>query len=355
MITHKNDCNQKNNFLSRRNFLKVSSAGVFSLLLNPFYRFMSDVPEPLGRVVTRQVKSRSEPSFHAKEINTYFRDQILPIARITINDEEPNRNKVWYEIAWTGFVNSANIQPVANKVNPVIQDIRPGGALAEVTVPFVDSFRGPGKHYEKFSRLYYETTQWVTNARLDEFGDVWYRMVDDRWLHPYYVPAEKMRIFQQGELDTLSVHTPPEGKRIEVRLDEQLLIAYEWDLPVFMALVSSGKKMVDGRSTTPLGAHSIYYKRPYRHMLGGAPDEYDYDLPGVPWVSYFTHQGIAIHGAYWHNNFGQPISHGCINLPPKAAKWIYQWTHPTVPPNENIILENDGTIIEVIQSASKQG
>jgi lipoprotein-anchoring transpeptidase ErfK/SrfK len=50
-----------------------------------------------------------------------------------------------------------------------------------------------------------------------------------------------------------------------------------------------------------------------------------YDLPGVPWTLYFTAQGAAIHGAYWHNEFGNPHSHGCVNLPPKEAKLMYDW------------------------------
>ncbi len=57
----------------------------------------------------------------------------------------------------------------------------------------------------------------------------------------------------------------------------------------------------------------------------------DYDLPGVPWVSYLTDWGIAFHGTYWHNDFGNPRSHGCINMTPDAAKWLYRWTQPFVP------------------------
>ena len=56
-----------------------------------------------------------------------------------------------------------------------------------------------------------------------------------------------------------------------------------------------------------------------------------YDLPGVPWVSYFYWWGVAIHGTYWHNDFGKPRSHGCVNAPTDCAKWIYRWTTPEVP------------------------
>lgn len=55
-----------------------------------------------------------------------------------------------------------------------------------------------------------------------------------------------------------------------------------------------------------------------------APDDY-YDLPGVPWNLYFTMEGAVIHGAYWHQNFGTPYSHGCVNLAPNDAKILYEW------------------------------
>jgi hypothetical protein len=338
--------------LGRRDFLKLGGVGVAALFLNPLGWLVRDNPVQLGRVVTRQVKSFTSPNSRSSELDTYYRDQILEITDVTVNDSDPSDNKTWYEISNNGFVNSSNIQPVSYDKNPVIYEIPAGGALAEVTIPFTEAYRGPGEHFARSFKLYYESTHWVTGSRQDDSGNTWYHMVDDRWLYSYYAAAETMRIIKPGDLDTISPQTPPEGKRLEVRLDEQLLIAYEWDMPVFMALASTGKKLIGGLTLTPEGAHTIYYKRPNRHMLGGTPDEYDYDLPGVPWVSYFTHRGIAIHGTYWHNNFGKPISHGCVNLPPKAAKWIYQWTHPVVQPNEKIRLEDKGTTIAVLPSAN---
>ena len=73
-----------------------------------------------------------------------------------------------------------------------------------------------------------------------------------------------------------------------------------------------------------------------------------YDLPGVPWNSYITESGIAIHGTYWHNYYGRPRSHGCINLTPQAAKWVFLWTMPFVPPDEVKIYEDTGTFVEII-------
>ncbi|MEP7355900.1 MAG: L,D-transpeptidase, partial [Anaerolineales bacterium] len=70
-------------------------------------------------------------------------------------------------------------------------------------------------------------------------------------------------------------------------------------------------------------------KRPTRHMAGDdfAADDF-FDLPGVPWVSYFHWWGVSIHGTYWHNDYGRPRSHGCVNLRPEDAKWVFRWSTP---------------------------
>ena len=80
---------------------------------------------------------------------------------------------------------------------------------------------------------------------------------------------------------------------------------------------------------TPAGDWSILRKRPTRHMAGddAAPPNF-FDLPGVPWVSYFHWWGVSIHGTYWHNDYGRPRSHGCVNMTPENAKWIFRWTLP---------------------------
>lgn len=68
-----------------------------------------------------------------------------------------------------------------------------------------------------------------------------------------------------------------------------------------------------------------------------------YDLPGVPWVSYITDSGIAFHGTYWHNDYGVPRSHGCLNMSSQAAKWLYRWTQPVVPAEEQEVWVGYGT------------
>jgi lipoprotein-anchoring transpeptidase ErfK/SrfK len=67
----------------------------------------------------------------------------------------------------------------------------------------------------------------------------------------------------------------------------------------------------------------------------------------VPWVSYFTSNGVAFHGTYWHNAFGVPHSHGCINMTPQAAKWVYRWTTPFVPPDQYYYGDGTGTRVMI--------
>ena len=79
---------------------------------------------------------------------------------------------------------------------------------------------------------------------------------------------------------------------------------------------------------TETGTFTVFKKTPSRYMQGPLPgfvDRQAYDLPGVPWNLYFTQGGAVIHGAYWHNSFGKPYSHGCVNLPPQQAKKLYNW------------------------------
>lgn len=168
----------------------------------------------------------------------------------------------------------------------------------------------------KVSRLFESEDQW------------WYQIVFDEWLRypervegDWYVAAEYVRPVEQA-----AVTEPEESKekRIVVDLSEQKLYAYEGE-EVFMETdISTG---LFG-TITPKGTFTVFYRTPSRYMQGPLPGitDDDYDLPGVPWNLYFTHQGAVIHGAYWHDNFGMNWSHGCVNLPPEKAKELYAWT-----------------------------
>jgi len=112
-----------------------------------------------------------------------------------------------------------------------------------------------------------------------------------------------------------SLATPLGNKWIDLDISEQTLRAYEGETLVFSALVSTGVP----RMPTPLGEYKI--NRKVRVQAMGGPGYY---LPNVQFVSYF-YRGYAIHGTYWHNNFGRPMSHGCVNMRNADAQWIYNW------------------------------
>jgi lipoprotein-anchoring transpeptidase ErfK/SrfK len=137
------------------------------------------------------------------------------------------------------------------------------------------------------------------------------------------------------ELAPISPEVPLEKKRIEVNLTTQTLTAFEYDKEVLKTKISSGipngPRGSDGLSTkTPQGEFRILEKDPAKHMGNGNlfADADDYELPGVPWTSFFTTQGHAFHGTYWHQNFGTPMSHGCINMKTEEAKWLFLWALP---------------------------
>jgi lipoprotein-anchoring transpeptidase ErfK/SrfK len=83
-------------------------------------------------------------------------------------------------------------------------------------------------------------------------------------------------------------------------------------------------------------------------MAAGDIASNGYDLPGVPWICYITEKGISFHGTYWHNDYGRPRSHGCINLTPAAAKWLFRWTLPIVPADSQDVYEDFGTQVDVV-------
>jgi len=110
-------------------------------------------------------------------------------------------------------------------------------------------------------------------------------------------------------------------RRLEVNLEAQRLTAYEDDLAVYHALVATGREGFE----TPKGTYAIYLKTEMQDMRGSMQGE-EWNVPNVPWVM-FVLGGVALHGTYWHNQFGTGfrLSHGCINLRMDDAQWLYQW------------------------------
>jgi LysM repeat protein len=142
--------------------------------------------------------------------------------------------------------------------------------------------------------------------------------------HTIYV-GQRLKIPAGGAVPIQPPVSPPAvdpgvgasgGKWIGINLTQQTITAYVGQTPVRSAIVSTGLP----RTPTVVGTFSVYVKYLSTPMSGPG-----YYLPNVPHTMYF-YRGYAIHGAYWHNNFGTPMSHGCVNLSLPDAEWFYNWT-----------------------------
>jgi hypothetical protein len=139
-------------------------------------------------------------------------------------------------------------------------------------------------------------------------------------------------------------------KWIDISIKQQSLVAYMGKTPVYATLISSGRAGLgdpDKTESTPRGTFMVYQKEVASTMDGDEDKGDSYNLRDVPFVQYF-HKGYALHGAYWHDDFGKVRSHGCVNLAPKDAAWLFEWTDPSVPPTWHGVLNKDrGTVVYI--------
>lgn len=120
----------------------------------------------------------------------------------------------------------------------------------------------------------------------------------------------------------------PGEKWVHIDLANQAFIAYEGNEPVYASLISSGKPGHD----TPTGLYRVQRKYLTKIMRGHDPKEGIYHVEEVPWTTYY-YGSYAVHGAYWHNTFGAVRSHGCTNVAPADARWLYYWGEPKLAPH----------------------
>ena len=350
------------NPITRRDFLKLSSIGVFSTLLPPVFstgiwdESTSSHPVGYARVATTAIYHYSQPDFNSERIGTFKRDEIIPLYEEILSPLGPEHNRVWYQLN-EGFVHSGYLQRVDDSHfnHQPLKAVPEKGCLGEITVPFSQSMRFQrGDGWRPLYRLYYQSVYWITGLEEGPDGTTWYRLTDDLLHVHFHVPALHMRPIDPSELAPFSPYVPPQEKRIEIRLPDQTLTAYESDQIVLETKVSSGihtkGPSPNGIPTdTPPGRFRIGTKMPTRHMGDGqlTDDIEAYELPGVPWVCFFHIDGLALHGTYWHNNFGRKMSHGCVNLRNEDALWLYRWTTP-IASFQDWFRRGSGTVIDII-------
>ena len=321
--------------LSRRDFLKLgglSAAGLaFSPLSSSFLTGLDDFDDSnLVRVATKSVAVYSQPSDKSTITGSWFKDDLVHVYE-EVTADEPIYNPIWYRV-WGGYMHRGHLQSVKYLPNVPLDSIPDGQRLlAGVTVPFTQPWRFTKTYgWQTLNfRLYYESVHWIVGVDAGPDGLPWYRVFDDLIGYPYHVPGAHLKPIPPEELDPISPDVAWEDKHIEVNLTMQTLTAYEKSQVVFQTTISSG--LPYGETSTPVGKHNIDPKTPSKHMGNGNlfAGADDYELPGVPWTSFFTDAGHAFHGTYWHDNFGTPMSHGCVNMRTNEAKWLFRWTRPT--------------------------
>ena len=191
---------------------------------------------------------------------------------------------------------------------------------------------GPGTTYPIVDRLREGIVLLVDETVTVEEGK-WHKIEFDEWLryperlgNEWYVSADTVELFYNiGEQNTWEHdHPATTTKRIVVNQDEQTLRAYEEEELIMEFTISTGIEL----TPTPSGTFTMFQMTPTRYMQGPIPEipeSDEYDLPGVPWNLYFTEEGAVVHGTYWHDSFGEPESHGCVNMLPEEARRLYDW------------------------------
>ncbi len=193
---------------------------------------------------------------------------------------------------------------------------------------------GPGTNYPVYASLRTGMVLKVSDIVFGEDGSRWYKIAFDEWLRypdrllgDWYVSAAYgSSLYDIGDRTMSSPEfSTTSQKRIVVDRGDQTLTASEGTDEIMSFKISTGLEL----TPTPRGTFQIFKMTPSRYMQGPLPylaDQQVYDLPGVPWNLYFTKEGAVIHGAYWHESFGSPYSHGCVNLSPSDAKQLYDWS-----------------------------
>ncbi len=212
----------------------------------------------------------------------------------------------------------------------------------DVDFPFA-FVRGVGARYHDGSQADYRAVLALTGKQRFYDEVLHYETKDGKWISDRVAsrldPAKRMPGWGvKGE------------KWIDVNLTKQTLMLYEGTEPVFATLISSGEAGLEDAETTTAtkrGIFRIHTKHVTATMSSREIGE-EFELQDVPYVMYFDKEGYALHGAYWHDRFGTPKSHGCINLAPEDARRIFHWTEPRLPLGwHGVLLPLKGTVVFV--------
>ena len=339
---------------SRRDFIKLGAATLGSLALRPLTPALNQFEDVnLVRVTTTSVSIHTQPNDKSRIVGQWFRDDLIHVYE-EINADTPAYNPIWYRV-WGGYIHRGRLQKVKTLYNKPLSSMLDGTKqLGDLTVPYTQAMRYTKTYgWQPNLRLYYESVHWIVGIDEGPDGQPWYRIFDELIGFPYHVQATHLRPIPFDEWFPISPDVPFTQKRIEVNLTTQTLVAFEFDKEVFKTNISSGvaswnpdPKALNTR--TPTGEFHILSKYPSKHMGNGSlfASIEDYELPGVPWTSFFNEAGYAFHGTYWHDNYGTPMSRGCVNMRVEEAKWLFRWARPPYE-SEQISTQGMGTVVVI--------
>jgi lipoprotein-anchoring transpeptidase ErfK/SrfK len=361
--------------LSRKNFIKIAGLGMGGFALRSWLPASPRVEFPnydrLGRVCVGKVELKQRPDEASNNVGVLYEDAIVPWLKEVVGPKPYYINQRWVETP-DGYIYASYLQPVRNIPNQPVQEFIETeigmGMWMEVTVPFADVIlqNDPSsgswvkaKIKEGLPvRLYYQQVFWVDRTRTDEDGQLYYRVNPNYYggVDMLWVRAEALRPILPDELTPINPQV--EEKRIVVDVIRQDLSCFEGSNEVFYCRVSTGAKFdaegnVVDKWSTPLGKHRISRKFITLQMSGGTTGA-GYDLPGIGWTTIFVTGGVAIHSTFWHYDYGVPRSHGCVNVRPEDAKWIFLWTQPYVSYSSGLadvsLTGETSTLVEVVEA-----
>jgi hypothetical protein len=360
-------------YLSRRDFIKLAGLGIGTMAftrLSPSdidYRWdVFSQPKRLpqfptsaiiGRVCEPDIDLRNSPTNNPNLNNSIGKlgaDELLEWNREVVGNVIGGLPNQRYIETPRGYVYGSVLQPTKNIPNTPVTELPNGqGFWAEVTVPLVDlahegTVASPWLQdhitYNFPPRLYYGQVVWIDQVRTNN-GFPEYRWNEDAAGRGYgyggsygeyfWGDGAAFKILTDADVSTINPDVDPNEKTISIDLDYQTLSCYEGAREVYFCRISSGKKydpvtgLVTDTFATPAGSLLTYWKIISKNMTAGNEGS-GYSTPAVPWCTFIASGGVAIHGAFWHNAFGERRSHGCVNVTPDDAKWIFRWTMPYV-------------------------
>jgi hypothetical protein len=345
--------------ITRRDFLKLVAGTAGAMAFRPLSRGLPlpEFPsgERLGRL-TSTLEYRSAPRVDYPPIGKVYEDSVVTVLKeVDAQKKDFNfSNQRWIETP-DGYLYSGYIQPVKNQPNEPLKEIPDGkkGFWGEVTVPYVDMTleTPPSSPWAKdilaighSPRLYYSQVVWIDQIKTGNSGQILYRFSEDGGRPPgvtggsygelFWLDGTSVKPITPKDIEPISPDVDPKDKKIVVDVTNnilQTLSCYENDREVFFCTCSPGYVITNDSEkskSTPLGEHTPWRKSLSVHMSGGSTGA-GYDTPAVSWTYLFgAETGVAIHSAFWHNHFGEQYSHGCVNVRPEDAKWIFRWTSP---------------------------